>query len=1042
MATSTVTEAYAGYPNGAPAGHTHVESGASSVSSGLLLTTGLTSLQRGGATLDASGGGLVQRVRAHSKLVIVTAGGVPAGGIVSKYATSGGALTFLGFRATCAYQEAAIAVNCFVTMTVEGSRAAGSFSTFSNFNIGVFLSTSDEVVMEMRYTPGVGLANGTIEYRAYRQGGTVPSYVSFAVHSDYAVLGGPGGILDLADASGSNTKWVSLETETTVPDAPTVTVSSISHFTGSLSGSAFADSNAGGTHAASQFRVRRTSDDAILYGPTLVSSASTGPHTATGLPAATSGLVGEIRYKDQYGLWGVWGTSSSFATLGPPTTPTVTVSKIRRTTAYITGSAYSNGGSGAAHAATQVKVIRSSDSTVLYGPVTLGAVTGRVAIATGLPDGPSGAGGRPINDPDYVAEVRYQDADGLWSAWGLSSLFQTLNLWESGEYITHVDLLVERIVGGDTVMQSYSDFAGRNWIKAVKVDPAGVDSPIGSGSASLHRAVEGDSLAPLVTLSPLNMDGLDYAPALDFGREVQVIAAISAPGEDPDTGDYVTLLRGITDDIEWPRKAGDITVPFRDYSGRLADTMMRSEQRYGSEEGVDAIEVMQDYVDVHMGAGQYTITDQTTGDRFNVTDWTPSDVYVLEGLQQVALMWGGKDLRQVEDADEALLAVIEPDREKTDADYSIGPYTYIDVNAINTAGKFLRTIVRGRAVDKETGETLVSQLPAEEDVGTDPLVSLYGPLFFQFDEEQAKGIDTQEELDAMVAAIYADLSTPPIPLEIETKFCPFAKVGDLVEWLPDTILRDESLKTAVLTLSHSCPSPGVGRTIWRCAGKPKGRYSTYQHLGVEVAGIGKRPTIFSVALVQDGTTLTATSDFNAQIVLYSIYARTGSSPKVDGFPVEGTAKGTNLKATDRAVSWSVRDGLWYVLVRGFAENGRFVDYQTTVTVTGVGGPGTGSVAPTDIPGTPAITLGAVVGGDREASIDWVNTDVVDDIELETILDGVSEGITPVAPGVDSSTGAWPLGSTLVARLRYTAGSGLEGAWSPVSRAAFISAGLP
>ena len=741
-------------------------------------------------------------------------------------------------------------------------------------------------------------------------------------------------------------------------------------------------------------------------------------------------FTGSGRMEVEYFSVGTDGSAAPFPPF-PPDAPAVTVSKIRRSTVYANPDAYSHP-QGTPQANRYARVRRVSSDAIEVSAHAV-ALSGGFYL-TGLPDGPSGALGRPTVDPDLVVEVQDEDTGGNLSDWGTSAAFQTLNLWQSGEFVTYSDVLIERVEGSGTVMQSYSDFEDVCWVKTWRVEPAAVDSPIGSGTVSLARQVNGVSLAPLVTASPLNIDGVTYTPALDFGREITIVAGIAAPGSTFDTDDYVTLMRGITDDIEWPRKVGDVTVPFRDFSGRLGDTMMRSQQRYGSEGGVDALEVMQAYVDVHMGAGQYTITDLTVGDRFLVTDWTPSDVYVMEGLGQVALMWGGKEIRQVEGTSEALLAVVEPNRTIEDADYAIGPDTYIDVSAISTAGKYLRTIVRGRAVDKETGETITSQLPMEEDVDTDPLVNLYGPIFFQFDEEQAKGIDTQGELDAMVAAIYADLSTPPFPMEISTKFCPFVRVGDYVEWLPDTILRDESLKAAVLSYAHESNGPGIVRTLWRVAGKPKGRYATYQHLGLEVAGIGKRPTIFGMDLDYDSDTkvLTVTNDFNPQVNTWRVFDRIGASPKTAGVVDTDYATGEYF-ATQLSASWSVYPGVHHVLVRAFAVDRTFVDLESTITVSDGGGDGEG---PGDTPGTPSLRRGVMVGDLREVIFAWINTNEATDIELEYYADDEAS-IIPLAPGVSTYTLNVGPPVSIKAHVRYNDGD--AGAWSGFSVNLFIPA---
>jgi hypothetical protein len=802
-------------------------------------------------------------------------------------------------------------------------------------------------------------------------------------------------------------------------------------------------------------------------------------------------------------VWG--GDEFSFPA---PEAPEVEVSRIRRTTVYVTPSAFSNP-SGAAHAVRRARVRRISTDTLVVAAAVV-ALSGGFYLQ-GLPEGPAGAGGRPVADPDLMVEVQDEDALGIAGAWGVSDPFQTLNLWESGEFVKHLDVLIERPDGETTVMQSYRDFGGRNWIKSLRLVPASVDSPIGSGVLTLHRQVGADSLAPLVTASPLNSDGVGYAPALDFGREVEVRACItavggrvtlSAPADEDDTSLAVEALsaaigtgsvlhfsrglalvsadaalgattlavepllnafddeetgavsaapteaeweagfhwRGITDDPEWPRKAGDITVPVRDYSGRLADTMMRFESHYGDEDTpVDAFVVLQAIADDYMGAGQYTLQDETVGDRFMVTSYTVADVFVWEALQTLALQWGGKALRQVDGPEESYLAVIEPDRAKTVPDYAVGPGTYLEVATLTTAGKKVRTIVRGRALDSATGEIIESQLPAEEDVETDPLVLLYGPIFFQFDEEEAKGINSQAELDAMVAAIYADLKTPPIPLEPETKFCPFAAVDDLVEWGANTVLFDQPLSAAVLGLVHNFPAPGVGRTSFACAGSPKGALDEWLRRGVEVAGISRRPAMYDVTLTQDGSNaLLEVGRFNNQVVGWSAWGAIDESPLASGIPLDRFLLVERVSPQVKSASWGVRNGTLNVLIRALAADGTFVSLTRTLLVTGIGN-GEGE-PPSDVPSTPTIERGPMVGALREITTTWTNTRTDLVVEIRYTSDGeVGDPIT-LAVGADSHTVNTGVPQHVRAEVRYTGDDG-PGAWSPSSPEVFLPGGL-
>jgi hypothetical protein len=594
-------------------------------------------------------------------------------------------------------------------------------------------------------------------------------------------------------------------------------------------------------------------------------------------------------------------------------------------------------------------------------------------------------------------------------------------------------------------MQSFCDFGGVNWLKTWRVDPASVDTPIGSASFTLHRQVDGVSLAPLVTSSALNQSESVFAPALDFGREVEFRICNMPKGVEPDTDDWLAGFhwRGITDDIEWPRKTGDITVPARDYSGRLADTMMRTEARYGDPDTPpDAFDVMQEYVDAHMGAGQYDLDDLTTGARFAVTEWIPKDVYVWEGLQQIALQWGGKSIRQVDGPTESKVSIIEPDREATAADYAVSPNTYIEVHAVSTEGKNLRTIVRGRCVDSATGEILVSQLPAEEDVPTDPLVDLYGPVLLAFDEDQASAVDTQPELDDMVAAAYADVSNPMFPVEIETKFAPFAAVDDMVDWLPNDILWDESMVAALVSVSHSGDAPGVARTRWQCSGRQKGHWQEWIRRGVDVAGIGPRPSIFSLTLTHDPVgTLNAVLDYNDRVEYIRFWDNVGASPKTDGTPEDRYGQGTYNRPL-KAASWSVRNGVHYVVARAYAGD-RFVEVSDTIAILGVGS-GSGEV-PDTWPLPPFLERGAVDGGNQAVLASWgPNTNTVSAIELEYFKDGVTDpgGLIDKSAGEDTDTREFVIGSRITMHARYTEGPGLEGEWSDLSNAVFLPGSLP
>jgi hypothetical protein len=660
----------------------------------------------------------------------------------------------------------------------------------------------------------------------------------------------------------------------------------------------------------------------------------------------------------------------------------------------------------------------------------------------------------------YTPEAAAHFTAGM--TWALA-----LPLWETGEFVVHLDVLIERIEGAGTVMQSYRDFFGIYWILSASVQMAGVDRPIGGGTVTLHRQVGGVSLSPLVEASAANLDGATYAPALDFVREIEFRVMLTRPNQDPPepSTTWPILFQGITDDPDWSRKTGPVTVPFRDRSGPLADTVVRKGITYGDPDTpVDAFVVMQDIVDTEMGAGQYTLVDETVGDRFMVRGYKPEGIFVFQALEALADQWGAKRVhqRQDEETGEAYLAVIEPDRSKTEVDYTIPATVYIEAQNITTGGKNVRTIVVGHAVDKDTGEKITYQLPAEVDVATDPAVLAYGPRVLEFTEDQNSLIDTEAELVAMVTAIYADVAPGVIPLQMETKLAPFARPDLLVRWGANTLLFDNPLTAAVLTVDHNFPGPGIGRTLWANAGSP--RASVLGHIRrsqTKVAGIGaqtiapNRPYFESVTLVESSVgVLTCTVLPGGTMVRYRVYARTGSPPvDVDGEPLPLYLKGPPTEGAEvTEVSWAAQDATHHVAVFGYAKDGARVFTTRSIVVSDTGsGPGTGggdTGVPDVAPSVPTLSLtNDFVGDTRLVRADWWNTGTSSSwhTQIEWFADGVSTGApTDIAPTADVSgtaTRYFTLFERASARVRYVNQAetpDAEGPWAEMDSSLFVN----
>lgn len=825
------------------------------------------------------------------------------------------------------------------------------------------------------------------------------------------------------------------------------------------------------------------------------SSGTLAAANATGKAGAMFAFHGTSPDRDI--AWFSVGTNGDEPLYPPraPDTPTVTAT-VSRTQVTVTGSAFSNLDA-STHLSTQLNLRRVDDDTLVYSSIILDPVTSHVVNGV--------LTRRGVN---LYAEMRYQDSAGLWSEWGVSNEIDPYTAaWSAGALVNHLDVLIERPSGETTVMQSYRDFGGRYWIKSLSIQRPSVDQPIGSGTLTLFRQVGTDSLAPLMTASAMNQDGEVYAPALDFGREIEIRSAQEPAGvllsasagaaigatsvsvdyvshpmasgstvnwtggckavlsADADTGDtsltvsalqlaiadgelglcsiepvdsaWEIVFQGLTDDIDWPRKSGDVTVPFRDYAGVMSETFFRDELVFGSEVGVDAFEIMQDMVDTGMGAGQFTLDDLTTGARYMVTKLIVRDVSVWQALQNLALEWGGKAIRQEwnEAESEFRIAVIEPDREKSVPDYNIGPSTFFEVHQLSTGVKNVRTIVRGQAIDKETGELLTVQIPEEVDIGTDPLVNLYGPRFLAFVEDSNESaIDSLPELTAMVQAAYDDVSTPILPIEVETPYAPWARVDDLVRWLPNAVLFDENFDAANVSLKDEHSAPGVAHTRFGGANHPKGALGAWLRKGAEIAGVNKRPGILSLVLTHSPTgTLNATVDLTGRVDRWRLWVRNGASPLVGDVPDETYGKGEYQPAQTVVSISPVLDGEHFVVVRAYGPGGPYAQATDEITITGVGGEGEVGDPPTLVPSTPSVFPSTVTGGDQDAVAQWFNTTATVDIEVNWWINGFSAVIVGKAPGSTSDTLTTSIGDVVKVRARYTQGVGDEGPWSGFSQ---------
>jgi len=422
-----------------------------------------------------------------------------------------------------------------------------------------------------------------------------------------------------------------------------------------------------------------------------------------------------------------------------------------------------------------------------------------------------------------------------------------MSVVQGGSYNIHLDVLIERPTGASTsVLQSYRSFSGINWIRSCRLQTH-IDQPIGTGHVVLMReSTSGPnlSLSPMMGASTLNNA---FGSALDAEREVEVRVAITTLGGTPAAtydplvttyglGDWIPIFQGVTTRVEFGGKASEVTVEFTDRSGPLGYTFILDTKLYGSSAGTAVETVLQQIVDAEI-PGTYTLAVPASPG-FGILEGAVEPQLVWDALWGLVSQFGWRLEQRWNTATKRFdLTLLQPDRTATSPVWSYtGPGKYIDITPLNIDPTNVRTLVRAKAIDSTWHTTLTSQLPAAASVATDPLILRYGKRAMQIAFDATEQIDTQGELDAFVASVYADVSTPPLPQEIESFTIPWAELGDYIGLPANGVHYDTAQAGGIVGIVHEFPRPGVGRTKILTATKPKGAYSLWHSVATTLSG--------------------------------------------------------------------------------------------------------------------------------------------------------------------------------------------------------------
>jgi hypothetical protein len=408
----------------------------------------------------------------------------------------------------------------------------------------------------------------------------------------------------------------------------------------------------------------------------------------------------------------------------------------------------------------------------------------------------------------------------------------------------HHILVQVRDANGDWV--SLTDAEGRDWVESGDVDSERLDQPVGRATINLRRdGPLGVSLAPLMTESPLNILDAAFAPLLDIGSAVRVLAVVVPPGtpvegsyllttedgftlitEDGfefeiDSIDYEELFLGRIDRIAW--ESDPIVLTCADQGAWLMDTQIEETAVYGSVVGTPVEDVMQEILDDWPSVLGSLMLAVPVSPGWLIHEYQQDRVKVLEAIRALAQQIGWDVRFQYDEFGEFVLTLFEVDRANVTPAAAVGPSSYSEVRALALELDNIRNVVFVPYFD-------VDGAPQVESAQDAASITKLGRRFMEIQESSSSNIDTAAEALALAEAAVSDLSAPPLTHEIEMPLFWCAQFGALLSLSANGTHYDEDQLLGIVGVRHAWRD-GHGMTSLSLAGRIKGAYRDWLSRG-------------------------------------------------------------------------------------------------------------------------------------------------------------------------------------------------------------------
>jgi len=374
-------------------------------------------------------------------------------------------------------------------------------------------------------------------------------------------------------------------------------------------------------------------------------------------------------------------------------------------------------------------------------------------------------------------------------------------------------------------MRDYSVRDSLDWGVAVELQ-GDIDAPISTATVKLWREQMGTmrTLAPLRSNAAYNVNG----PAINAGRKIQIDVACPGLGATPTEDDYRIVFQGYVDSVDWA--ANPMTLECRDKGAVLADAWYIGPTLIGASDATqpiqDALVEMLEKASSEFHTPLYVpVLPDPEVDVGGFKAGDPNGEPVMDALQRLVQV-NGWDLRyRFADAyGEFRLTFKDPGRLKTEPDFTLWPYSYIDIKQL----KIDRIGVRNEIwvwyrPDNDLGNERAVVLGTYPEPVFDSRTSGYGRRVMVIQEADDSPINSEESAQRMADLITFDLAFPKADKIVEMPFCWFLELQDLIRFPSNGVHWDGDLDLAIVGYRHVIDQQ-QSRTTLTTRGSPAGSF--------------------------------------------------------------------------------------------------------------------------------------------------------------------------------------------------------------------------